>query len=68
MYLIEFSTNQGNYTLCTDFRGLFPIAWMLEHDQYILQFKVSQGFYLTYKDFGYGKLDKWVTKFTYGDD
>lgn len=65
MYLIEFRTKYESHMLSTEYKSVFAITWMLEHDNSVVQFKVSNGNYLLWNEFGYGKFNKWVTAFTY---
>jgi hypothetical protein len=65
--VLEKKSRESPYDLVTDYRGLWNILWILNNAKNVSQFKVSCGAMtvVTHKEFGFGKLEKWVTKFDF---
>lgn len=70
LYTIVFREKMSpeRYAMVGDRDSLFAVIWALNKDSSIAEFKITVGdVILSSRDFGFGDLEKWVSKFTYSD-
>jgi hypothetical protein len=59
-FTLRYNDGESPYNYISDYRSLFTLAWMFEHNERVISFTVSSGgTILSPRDFGYGELNNW---------